>query len=219
LREKDKTMSFVDSPIRFRIAGHALLYNALRNTMNTSFSCGSTNITYIFDVTQEDYDYIFNMANTFDFIRTSLNDGFRFSFENDTLERFFKALAETFTEDEPKLFNMYESTSNMYSMLNIDNYPLSNSFYTQKNSGKKPNLTSWFYCYNPDYSILDMSSLFGKALFVTSKDDVAHSKYFEQNEIDDQFSLVKWEVTCLAGCEYPDFNPIMVNQPGGNNLK
>lgn len=219
LREKDKTTSYVDPPVRMRIAGHALLYNSLRNTLRTTFSSGSINITYNFDVTQEDYDFIYNMANTFSFIKSSINDDFRFSFENDMIERFFKALAETFTDDEPKLFNMYESTSSIYNMLNVDNYPLANSFYTTRNSGENPDLTSWFYCYNSDYTVLDMSSLFGKALFVTSKDDLSNSKYYDLNNVDDNFTLVKWEVTCLAGCDYPDYYPTMASQPGGMDLK
>jgi hypothetical protein len=220
LREKDTTISYVDPPVRYRIAGHAVLYNSLRNTLQTTFSTSRINVTYKYEFTQEDYDYIVNMANTFNFIKGSLNDGFRFTFENDMIERFLNSLNASFTNDEPKLLNMYDKTTLIHNMLNVDNYPLANSFYTCKNDGTdKSLLTSWFYCYNTDYSVLDMSSLFGKALFVTSKDDISNSKYFDINIADDNYSLVKWEVTCLAGCEYPDYHPHMGTEPSGEDLK
>jgi hypothetical protein len=85
--------------------------------------------------------------------------------------------------------------------LTKENFGFFNSMYSNTED-----INNWFYMHQTNVSIIDSSMLFGKALFLKSRNDEFHRNFYEEIKQDDYLNLVKYEVTCIAGSTYPDIS-------------
>jgi hypothetical protein len=195
----DKRVAEFDG-IKYGIAGHVVLYNCLLRP-SFSFDYKDSTIQYVFDISDEDFSYIKKMAENFDYIYPYINDNRRFSLENSVLDRSLNSLNDSFTANEPKLENLTTKSNCILNCLKSDNFALGNSFYY----GNPNDEGKWFYSHKTGKNILDLPSLFGKACFIHSADDETNGKYYETIDSDDEFYLVKYEVSALCGQTYKDY--------------
>lgn len=182
---------------RVVIRGHAILYEALLQPSFT-FYCNEQAIKYDIDCTEEEVTAILEQARTYPYIRDYISTGTRFSLQNPQLDRILKSLLANFSEGLPE-YGILGDRENNKRYLSLDNFAIGNSFYTSESNEIK-----WFYSFNQSVNLMSNSSLFGKACFFTSRDDTEHTKYFDQIDGDDESSLVKYEVVCMAASMYPD---------------
>lgn len=185
---------------RVVIKGHGIMYQALLQPA-FYFYHNDVTIKYDIDVSESDYNYILNQARSYSYISEWISTGTRFSLFNPQLDRCLKGLAAYSSSGDPEYGILSDSSGNsMY--LSIDNFPISNSFYSTE--GK---VTKWYYAYVPNVDIMSNSTLFGKACFFTARNNEDVSRYFDLIDADDELSLVKYEVVSLAASMYPNPKP------------
>lgn len=197
----DKRVAEFDGS-KYGVIGHVLLYKMLLRP-SFSFVQDDTTVKYEFNITDNEYDFILQSARFFPYVSDFINDGRRFSLENTIIDRHLNSLNDSFTPDEPQLENMNSDSSKILNCMTKESFPLANSFYYSRSSTEK--FSKWFYSYKTGNTIFSPSSLFGKACFVTSCDDNTNSNYYETTSQDDEYYLVKYEVTALCGCSYSDY--------------
>jgi hypothetical protein len=181
------------------VTGHGILYQCLLKPYHT-FKCMDFHISYKLTCTEMELNEIIAQAEEYDFIKKYLVKTPRFYLENQSLERILNGLSSEVPSFGPKMIKI--SNSNVLdTYLTKDNFPLINSFYTKTSKTDK-----WFYSFCNDKSILDSSTLFGKACFVTCVDeDDKYSKYFDLVSEEDNFYLTKYELQHIAGSSYPQY--------------
>jgi hypothetical protein len=183
---------------RSMIAGHAIFYHVLMSP-GFNFKQKGQTVVYRPMVSKSDYASLLNIAKSYEFIRDNLVDGTRFSLCNAELDRALSNLHNELGPQDPQ-FLYLDDSSKIGNYLNQDCFAISNSMYM-----KRKKVLYWYYCSNENCSVIDGSTLFGKALFITSIDDGKVQNFFDSNlGSDDELSFVKYEVSALAGSEYPD---------------
>lgn len=191
----------VDLPLnQVNIAGHAILRHCLLVSSHT-FTHDQVTIQYLLDISDEEYDAILEMAQTYPYINDYLRTSPRFYIENAELDRCFDALyRDTNMTDGPKLFRQDKDTNQILSSLTRDKFPILNSIY--KHNGDE---NQWFYAYTEEERLTDGSMLFGKACFITEKDESVIRNYFSSVTVDDNYRMTKYEVSSITGTWYPEY--------------
>lgn len=182
------------------LAGHCLLYHTIvRSRFNFEDKTLDVGTTYSFNLTDDDVVYIEKL----------ITDKFKFlKYQGDTLRNTFEFINENFDRilldmktgevgKRIKFLCMKEDIQSIETFLSQRNFPVANSFYS-----KESNMLKWYYSCSKDHTLLTGSSLFGKALFVTLRDE-ENTNYLEFNNEDDFLSLVPFEVTHICGYNYP----------------
>lgn len=187
-----------DQHNKFCVYGHVVMKYALSAPSHT-FTHRNQTVKYSLRMNDEDLAYITKCLKKFSYLNKLYNTGIRFSFESEEYDRILNGLNDSFTEDEPKMADLFNNSNSMMTQLSKDNFPILNSLYA-----KGSNLDDWYYAFKETSSVLDMSTLFGKAIFCTSVDDKENGKYFSHITDDDDYYLTKYEVMCLCGCMFPD---------------
>jgi hypothetical protein len=178
--------------------GHSLLYQFLLKQRH-SFQHQDLYISYSLNFSDDDLKKILEEAQKFPYIKNFMSNSPRFYLENEKLDRFLNGLAsQTKPSDGPKFMGISESTV-LLKNLSQDNFPFLNSFYTEESD-----VCDWKYCYKQNTNLFRSSTLFGKACFIYRKSDSEFNDYFESCTEDDDGYLVKYEVACLAGSDYPN---------------
>lgn len=187
--------------------GHQILYHALQVPVRM-FNINDMRVSYILDFSDEDLDFALNEAKKYDFISDYLGESPRFFLQNSSLDRLLQGLFEQIISGYPKVVKFYDEWRLSETYLSVDNFALLNSFYTPSSK-----LDHWYYAFSEKNSILEESSLLGKALFVTCKETNEIDKYFESVEADDKFYLTQYELKAIAGSDYPSFK-----KPNNRNI-
>lgn len=182
---------------RVLVYGHAITYYALLRPSFT-FEHDGYFVKYRFIHDDKDLTTLYNQARQYDYISNYLITSPRFYLENEYLDRILAGLREYMPESGPKFSLMINNTLENY--LTKDNFPLINSFY--KENSKQ---TEWFYCYEKGRTVLDDSTLFGKAVFVTAIKNSDCNAYFDSNTEDDAYYLCKYELSSIASTMYPNY--------------
>lgn len=180
------------------VKGHYLLHRYLVSR-SFSFQFDEQTIVYDFRISKERYDEIIKLAKSYSYINDYLVEFPTFSLENQSLDRILKGLKEKLSLDDPSLisssdFNIVEDC------LTKDNFPIGNSFYTDDKDPKY-----WSYAFTSDSNIIDKTTLFGKACFLSLYKPNDISGFYDKFEEDDKFSLIKYEVTSICGSQYPAY--------------
>lgn len=183
------------------LLGHLIMYEALKKPSYT-FENDDYTVSYQFRFTEEECKAIKDQALKYDFIKNYMDTSPRLFIENEKLDRVLNGLRREHSPGHPIITRFCDSSEHVLKHLTRDNYPLANSMYTSKS---KENTNKWFFCYSEGDSVLDSTTLFGKAMFVTALDDAVAGKYFDLNSDDDNNYLIKYETACLHGSSYPNF--------------
>lgn len=188
-------------PSNMSLIGHCLLRLILSSPAFT-FEHRGMRVKYVIEITQSDIDTIVNQAKKYPYIANYLiNQTNRFSLENPDLDRRLNTLALSLTGDDPKFESLFDLNGRVRTHLTKDNFPIGNSFYCKNNI----NVSSFRYAFKEGESIISMSTLFGKANFFKSRNDNTVDSYFDLSNVDDKYTLTKYEVMCIAGCMYGDY--------------
>lgn len=184
------------------VKGHNLLYSVVKQSKFV-FRYKDTSVLYNFRIDDVKIDSILKAIkdSNFNFINDNLfKSTYKFSLFNAECERHLKDLNNMLGNSGP-LFTLLDDSSVVSQYLTQDNFPLCNSFYDQE-----LNEVKWYYTSYLDVPVLSQSVLIGKALFIsTLSKDKDILQYYVFNNQDDENSLVKYEVTSVAGFDYPDF--------------
>lgn len=181
------------------IKGHFILYNFLVSG-SYSFRHDDFNVNYNFRITEEKYKEIFELGKKYSYIKDHLVVFPFLSLENDALDRILGGLKRDLkTSEHPSIVYANED-SLIRSYLGPDTFPIGNSFYTNDKDSNE-----WSFSFNPDTNILDKTTLFGKACFLSLSKKNEISDFYDKFNSDDNFSLIKYEVITLCGSDYPDY--------------
>jgi hypothetical protein len=131
-----------------------------------------------------------------------MSNGTRFSLENPLFDRYLSGLQAHWKPGLPE-YSKLGDKDELKKYTTIDNFPVGNSFYTTANTL----MNRWFYAFSINSSIKTNSTLFGKACFFYARSSQQVENYYDLNIQDDQYYLVKHEVSCLAASTYP--NPVV----------
>lgn len=181
---------------RYFIKGHYIL-NRFLTRKSFSFEHDGVKIVYKFFLNEEIYNEILKVAKQYDYINDHLSLFPILSLENEALERILSGLKQNIDPNGPSILCSKEDNI-VESCLTKDNFPIGNSFYTDNHDQN-----SWSFSFNPDYNILDRTTLFGKACFLTRSKLDETFYYYDNNREQDDYRLVKNEVTTLCGSSYP----------------
>lgn len=184
------------------IKGHYILFKCLLG-ISRSFMYDDYYVVYRFDITEDDYKTIVECAKKHSFINDNLRDSPRFYLENKDLDRRLNGLRNLSVPSSPQYFVFGEDDKNAEAFLNLDNFPLGNSFYISNYKST----SNWYYSYSQGSTFINNTSLlFGKACFLCCTTSDTNSKlFYDRNVNDDDYYLVKYEVQCLAGSSYPNY--------------
>jgi len=186
------------------ITGHSIMYNALKRS-SFSFECDSIFVTYKHVCSAEHYTKLLGLARSYDYIDSCLQSDTRFYLENEYYDRFLRRIAAEMKGTKGPHFVEMTNSQNVKRYLTQDNFPLINTFYAQDSKGKVDE-NIWKYSFNQKTKIHSDSMLFGKAIFATElKDNLEVYDYFDKITVSDQSSLVKYEVSSVAGSTYPNY--------------
>jgi hypothetical protein len=181
--------------------GHNLLYHLMYvNNGIHSFSHSSYDIVYQFEFTEEDEKLLLELCKSFPFIRDHMATGNRFFIANPEMDKALNKLQEFIGNTGPQFAKLGDFTQSQ-NHLTKENFGFFNSMYSNTDD-----INNWFYMHQTNVSIIDSSMLFGKALFLKSRNDEFHRNFYEEIKQDDYLNLVKYEVTCIAGSTYPDIS-------------
>jgi hypothetical protein len=181
--------------------GHNLLYHLMYvNNGIHSFSHSSYDIVYQFEFTEEDEKLLLELCKSFPFIRDHMATGNRFFIANPEMDKALNKLQEFIGNTGPQFAKLGDFTQSQ-NHLTKENFGFFNSMYSNTED-----INNWFYMHQTNVSIIDSSMLFGKALFLKSRNDEFHRNFYEEIKQDDYLNLVKYEVTCIAGSTYPDIS-------------
>lgn len=180
------------------IVGHGLMYSCLLSFGHT-FRSNGFSVVYRFECDQENYDRIVTLAREFPFINDYLRTSPRFFLENERLERILSNLSESVAPEQTKFVELQSEKYKNY--LTKDTFPIANSFYASNG-----NESNWYYSINRSGTILNHSTLFGKALFVTAYSSNLPN-YYDNINADDNYSLIKYELSHICGSEFLDCIP------------
>jgi hypothetical protein len=182
------------------IIGHGIMYEILRKR-TFSFESNGLTVCYKFVCDDDDFESILKLAKEYTYIDNNLIEGSRFSLEDEYIERYLRRIAKEMTGTQGPHFTKMKGSDKIGRYLTQDNFPIANSFYK-----KGSNENRWRYSFNSPAKLQESGMLFGKAIFVTesSSDNSVYSYFDEINRSDDS-SLVKWEVSAVAGSNYPNY--------------
>lgn len=184
------------------VKGHNILYSVIKQSKFV-FRYKDINVFYNFKISNEDIEQINQsiIDGKYDFVSKFLfKTDFKFSLFNPECERHLKDLNQMLGNNGP-LFSLIDDESSVSNYLTQDNFPICNSFYT-----KESNETKWYYTSYSDVAVLSQAVLCGKSLFIKGISEESEIlKYYTLNNEDDFSSLVKYEVTSVAGFNYPDY--------------
>lgn len=185
------------------LVGHSIMFEVL-NKLSYIFEYDDITVRYCINISKSDYDYIFKLARSFNFIRDCMSpeDSSRFFLENVSLDRVLNGLNSECSAHGPHFYRHLNSNvnSNVTKYLTKDCFPVGNSVYSSENSRDK-----WFCCTIPDHDITTHSVMFGKALFFTSLDDKIFNRYYDYVDRSDDFVLTKYHVSSVCGWTYPNY--------------
>lgn len=178
------------------VYGHALMTSAVIKGYQSFV--GYEDINVYFSVEHEDDDilYIEEIVRKFTFLEYKGIRRTGFSFENPEFDRILKELHNKCVNG-PLFLQMGLDDHIVETYFNKENFPFLNSFYVNID-GK----SSWSYCHSDKHSILDISTLFGKALFFTLKQPTDDADLFINCSDDDEFFLVQYELKSLTGYDF-----------------
>lgn len=178
--------------------GHFILHRYL---ISQSFSVNHDDfqVTYKFDIDKIRYDEIMSIAKRYDFIKDNLSEFPKVSLCIEKFDRILNGLKDNLDPSGPSLVNAGDTVINE-SYFTKENFPIGNSFYSDGNNQNK-----WCYSFTPDSNIIDKTTLFGKACFLCVNKPNEISNSYDIIEVDDNYSLIKNEVVCLCGSNYPDY--------------
>lgn len=183
---------------KYFIIGHALLYHVLVRSGFSFIGYHGQYISYNIRMTDAQITFVESIAKEFKFLNYNDNSTFtRFSFEIAKYDRILENLSKS-VSNGPE-FSKLGDIGRLEKYLSKENFCVCNSFYT-----KDKTVNDWYYCYSEKYDVLSGSTLYGKAVFLTSADDTFKYIYFDKNEKDDNLFLVKYEVSSVAGSSYPN---------------
>jgi hypothetical protein len=193
----------------FCILGHGIMYHII-NKHSFSFEHNGIGVVYTHECSETHYESLLALARQYSFLNNCItSEGSRFYMENEYYDRYLRKLSKELKGTRgPHLIEMLNS-QNIARHLTQDSFPVLNSFYTNEKNENK-----WRYSFAPPAKLHDNGMLFGKAIFATQINSTnSNYDYFTLiNESDDN-SLVKYEVTAIAGSNYPNYIK------GGNNPK
>lgn len=179
------------------IYGHSILYQILlRPSFN--FEYGMQFVKILQSCTDAEYQTIISRARQFDYLDSIINESPRFYMENAEFDRILSGLSAHAVSDTPQ-FTTFGNLESISRHLTKDNFPLLNSIYSSSS-----NIDKWYYMSKENCSLMDSTTLFGKACFITAKVDTLYNQFFDLNVINDNDSLVKYEVSALCGSNYPN---------------
>jgi hypothetical protein len=178
------------------LIGHEILQLCLLQSSWT-FEHKELYVNYFFNISEKDLQSIYTVARSYPYIKDYLSLKPRFFLENEKLDRVLDELHAHSFPGGPIFVKIGDDDRlNMY--LTKDNFPIANSFYTSKSDENE-----WHFAYSEEFTILNGSMLFGKSCFVTCVDDSQAREYYEQIYRDDQYYLVKYELSATCGSIYP----------------
>lgn len=184
----------------YLVTGHALLYNMLVRT-SFSFNSNEINIRYVIGCDDDQLKFIMDMCKEYSYLKDYIIDDSRFSFEHYKYDRVLEKLNANRVPNGPEVSKMLD-VNRFNTMMSQDNFPLCNSYYRLKDNGKDPEY-QFYYAYSEKFNLLGGTTLFGKAVFLYTQDN-EYNRYYDLNTRNDEYYLVKYEVTSLAGSNYPN---------------
>lgn len=182
------------------LVGHSLLYHMLYKRRITIETNGIF-VSYVFDISQSEIDFIVSEANKYDFISNSIASyGNRFNIVNTTIERHIEYLRSAIDlAGCDVLFVRLSDKVKIPEYMTEPCLPLANSFWSLDQS-------KWYFAYNEKSHLNGITSLFGKANFITLKKmEPSNVTDFEQViTSSDQNILLKYEVSTISSSKYFD---------------
>lgn len=158
-------------------------------------------VSYVFDISDSEADFIISEANKYDFIKDSIASyGNRFNIINTTLERYIEYLRSAIDVSGCDfLFVRLSDRVKIPQYIGEPCIPLANSFWSYDHS-------KWYFAYNENSSLNDNTSLFGKANFITLKrmSPSTVTDFEEVTTSSDQAILLKYEVSNISSSKYFD---------------
>jgi hypothetical protein len=150
---------------------------------------------------EQEYQIILEQAKKYSYIKNYIIDNRRmFSINNPSIEGWLSNLYNAIGDDTIKM-QVLQDENESAKFLTVDNCALFNSLYRSSSSECK----SWYYINETNVPMDQSSILFGKGLFITSKDDdVCDKFYYRIDDISDYNNLVKFELSTICWSNFSD---------------
>lgn len=188
------------------VIGHSIMSAAIRKKTITFFG-NSLYVNYSINFDENDIKFINDSIKKFPFLQGANEPKlteYGFNWFISKYDRILILLRkELSSRNVSRLINIYDPLVDGY--LSQDNAPIFNSFYATPKGGRSElKLDDWFYTFNTSYSITEGSICFGKAVFLYTKSNADCKPYFDNLDMDDELNLTRYELSAIAGGEYPE---------------
>lgn len=188
------------------IHGHSVMYSVIKKG-KLRFESNNVVVTYKIDINEKDLEFIMKQFNKLSFhikgkeVNKFVKTDNLFSWQITKLDRIL-VLLQKHCSKFIKLSAINSQAAE--SQLSSRSLPVFNSCYRLPDDEfSDVDVNKWYYCYSETPSLIDHGTCCGKALFLVTKSNADCDLYFDYLDVDDKLNLVRYELSSIAGGEYP----------------